>query len=86
MASRPMVESFPTGGGEVDMGQDTDEFVLYDLRVEVIAGKGKMLWSEPGLGRCTMIYADGTLIVFSERGLLYLRGKGRLACFSLAAP
>ncbi len=33
---------------------------------------GKVLWSEAGLGRCTMIYADGMLIVFSERGRLLL--------------
>ena len=34
--------------------------------------RGKVMWSEPGLGRCTMIYADGNLIVFTERGRLLL--------------
>ena len=33
---------------------------------------GKIMWSEPGLGRCTMLYADGNLMVFSERGRLLL--------------
>ncbi len=33
---------------------------------------GKIMWSEPGLGRCTMIYADGNLIVFSERGRILM--------------
>ena len=79
---------------------------------------GKILWSTPNLGRATLIYVDGHLVVFTERGrlllveatperykvvadattpleypawsppvlshgLLYLRGKGRLAAFEL---
>ncbi|MCZ6650022.1 MAG: PQQ-binding-like beta-propeller repeat protein [Acidobacteria bacterium] len=33
---------------------------------------GKIMWSEPGLGRCTILYADGNLVVFSERGRILL--------------
>lgn len=33
---------------------------------------GKILWSEPGLGRVTLLYVDGHLIVFTERGQLLL--------------
>jgi len=86
---------------------------------------GKIMWSAPGLGRATLLYVDGHLVVFTERGrlllveatperynvvaeatpadgtagqllrypawsapvlshgILYLRGKGRLAAFEL---
>ncbi len=33
---------------------------------------GKILWSEPGLGRATLLYVDGHLVVFTERGRLLL--------------
>lgn len=33
---------------------------------------GKVRWSEPGLGRATMLYVDGHLVVFTERGQLLL--------------
>ena len=33
---------------------------------------GKVLWSEPGLGRATLLYVDGHLVVFTERGRLLL--------------
>ena len=33
---------------------------------------GKVLWSEPGLSRATLLYADGHLVVFTERGRLLL--------------
>ena len=33
---------------------------------------GKVLWSEPGLGRSTLIYADGHLVVLTETGRLLL--------------
>lgn len=33
---------------------------------------GKIMWSEPGLGRATLLYVDGHLIVFTERGRLLL--------------
>jgi outer membrane protein assembly factor BamB len=79
---------------------------------------GKIMWSAPGLGRATLLYVDGHLVVFTERGrlllveatperynvvaettpllqypawsppvlshgILYLRGRGRLAAFEL---
>ena len=86
---------------------------------------GKIMWRAPGLGRATLLYVDGHLVVFTERGrlllveatperynvvaeatpadgaggqwlrypawsppvlshgILYLRGKGRLAAFEL---
>lgn len=33
---------------------------------------GKIMWSEPGLGRATLLYADGHLLVYTERGRLLL--------------
>jgi len=33
---------------------------------------GKIAWSEPGLGRVTMLYVDGHLVVYTERGRLML--------------
>jgi outer membrane protein assembly factor BamB len=33
---------------------------------------GKIMWSEPGLGRATLLYVDGTLVVYTERGRLLL--------------
>jgi len=33
---------------------------------------GKIMWSESGLGRTTLLYADGHLLVFTERGDLLL--------------
>jgi hypothetical protein len=33
---------------------------------------GKIMWGEPGLGRTTLLYADGHLVVFTERGDLLL--------------
>lgn len=33
---------------------------------------GKVMWSEPGLGRATLLYADGHLVVYTERGRLLL--------------
>ena len=33
---------------------------------------GKVLWSEKGLGRSTLLWADGHLLVLGERGLLTL--------------
>ena len=33
---------------------------------------GRVLWSEPGLGRSTLLGADGHLVVLTERGLLLL--------------
>ena len=45
---------------------------------------GQVLWGQPGLGRATLLFADGHLIVLTEFGRLYLRGKDRLAAFRLA--
>jgi hypothetical protein len=33
---------------------------------------GKIVWSEPGLGRATLLYVDGHLVVLTERGRLLL--------------
>jgi len=33
---------------------------------------GKIMWSEPGLGRATLLYADGHLVVLTERGQVLL--------------
>ena len=33
---------------------------------------GKIMWSEPGLGRATLLYVDGHLVVFTERGRVLL--------------
>jgi outer membrane protein assembly factor BamB len=33
---------------------------------------GKIVWSEPGLGRVTLLYLDGHLVVYTERGRLLL--------------
>ena len=33
---------------------------------------GKIMWSEPDLGRATLLYVDGHLVVFTERGRLLL--------------
>ncbi len=33
---------------------------------------GEIMWSEPGLGRVTLLYVDGHLIVFTERGRILL--------------
>ena len=33
---------------------------------------GKIMWSEPGLGRATLLYVDGHLVVFTERGRILL--------------
>jgi outer membrane protein assembly factor BamB len=33
---------------------------------------GKIMWSEPGLGRATLLYVDGRLVVFTERGRVLL--------------
>ncbi len=33
---------------------------------------GKIMWSEPGLGRATLLYVDGHLVVLTERGRLLL--------------
>jgi hypothetical protein len=30
------------------------------------------MWSQPGLGRATLLYVDGHLVVFTERGRLLL--------------
>ena len=39
---------------------------------------GKVLWREPGLGRSTMLWVDGKLIVLTERGRLLVVEDGRL--------
>ncbi len=33
---------------------------------------GKVMWSEPGLGRATLLFVDGHLVVFTERGRVLL--------------
>ena len=33
---------------------------------------GKVAWSRPGLGRCTVLWVDGHLVVLTERGRLLL--------------
>jgi len=33
---------------------------------------GKIMWSQPGLGRATLLYVEGHLVVFTERGQLLL--------------
>jgi len=33
---------------------------------------GKVMWSEPGLGRCSLLYVDGYLVCLSEDGTLKL--------------
>jgi outer membrane protein assembly factor BamB len=33
---------------------------------------GEVMWSQPGLGRATLLYVDGHLVVFTERGRLLL--------------
>lgn len=33
---------------------------------------GKIMWSEPGLGRATLLYVDGHFVVFLERGRILL--------------
>lgn len=45
----------------------------------VEAATGKVLWSEPGLGRASLIYADGKLICLSEDGILRLLEANRRA-------
>jgi outer membrane protein assembly factor BamB len=49
---------------------------------------GKVLWAEPGLGRATMILADGHLIVLTEHGrLLAVRPRAqRLVVVADATP
>jgi outer membrane protein assembly factor BamB len=47
-----------------------------ELRAVELA-TGKVLWSQPGLGRSTLLYADGHLIVLTEYGtLLVVRASG----------
>jgi hypothetical protein len=33
---------------------------------------GKIMWSEPGLGRATLLYVDGHFVVLTERGRVLL--------------
>ena len=49
-------------------GQSTGEAQLRAIQ----HGTGKVLWSEPGLGRATLTYADGHLLVLTESGRLLL--------------
>jgi len=49
-------------------GQSSGEAELRAVRFET----GEVLWSEPGLGRSTLTWADGHLLVLTERGQLLL--------------
>ena len=49
-------------------GQGSGEAELRAIEYD----SGKIMWSEPGLGRATLLYVDGHLVVFTERGRLLL--------------